>query len=981
MMRVRVVVLALAAVVCAAASARGDVADYIGKTVASVRLVIEEHDVTDPELQRIVETAPGSPLAMVDVRETVSRLFSLGRFEDIHVHADLDGGQVKLLYDLVPVHPVYKIEFRGATGAPGIDTGRLRSDVVARFGASPPVGRAPDVQRVIEDDLHAEGYLHAVVTPSAELEHAPDRAVLLFQLNPGARTRIADVTIAGTPGLSQAEVLKLLDIKAGAPYRTEVLNGRISRYVDNRRAAGYFEATLTVSPRFDDEDRAVHLSVNATEGPHVRVVFKGDALPAERRADLVPIGREGSADEDLLEDSSNRIEEYLRSQGYRDASAPHSREDNDGELLITFTVTRGPQFLVAGVDVTGNAALSLSELAPVIRVKEGQPFSASRLDADVAALTDLYRRQGFASVRVAGDDEAFQHDLNAAEVPVTVHIDISENVRTIVGSVHVRGNTNVPEADLLKGVGLQPGKPLFVTQLAVDRDALQEDYANRGFQTATVTSDPGLSADRSRADVVFTVQEGPKLIVDHILIVGNVRTSTDTIEREVQFKPGDPLGQNAVNETQRRLASLGLFRRTEITAIGRGENQRDVLIRVDEAPVTTIGYGGGAEANEKQVLDENSVATTRLEFAPRVFFEIGRRNLFGKNRSVNLFTRFAIRPKDAPIYTLQNANTQLSGTNGSYGFGEYRVLGTFREPHVFSTAADAVITGTLEQQVRPSFDFARRSVNLEVGRRLSPTLSASGNYQIQRVRLFNEAIDPTDLTQQLLVDRTFPQVRLSSFSGSIIRTTKNDPIDATEGTYLSATGQVAARAIGSEVGFGKTYMRAQWFHELPHSSVVLATNATLGLAHAFSRQVIQPDGSVVSDSVLPASERFFAGGDTTVRGFAVDQLGVVSDDPARATIDQNGFAIGGNGLVVLNAELRVPYHKFQLVTFLDAGNVFAEPSDIDLAALRSSVGFGIRYKSPVGPIRVDLGFKTERHVIAGQLEPPAAIHISLGQAF
>src|SRR5262249_40129213 len=158
--------------------------------------------------------------------------------------AELTGGQVALLYDLVPVHPVYRIEFRGATALPGVDAGRLRRDVVERFGASPPVGRAPEVQRLIEDDLHAEGYLHPVVTPSAELEHAPDRATLIFQMNPGARTRIADVSVTGTPGLPPAEMLKLLGVTAGAPYRTEALNAQMARYVDNRRAAGFFEATI-----------------------------------------------------------------------------------------------------------------------------------------------------------------------------------------------------------------------------------------------------------------------------------------------------------------------------------------------------------------------------------------------------------------------------------------------------------------------------------------------------------------------------------------------------------------------------------------------------------------------------------------------------------------------------------------------------------------------------------------------------------------
>jgi len=710
----------------------------------------------------------------------------------------------------------------------------------------------------------------------------------------------------------------------------------------------------------------------------MRVVFRGDQLPADRRAELVPIEREGSTDEDLLEDSSNRIEDFLRGQGYRDAAAPHAREESNGDLVIAFDVTRGPQYRVARIEISGNQAVPLSDFAAVLRVHEGQPFAASRLDADAAAIEAFYRRQGFASVRVQADDESAPHDANAATVNVTARIDIVENARTVVSSVHVKGNASVPEAELVDGLGLQAGRPLFTTQLAADRDAIQQHYANMGFQSATVEGDPGLSADRTKADVVFTVSEGPRLFVEHILIVGNVRTKTETIERELQFQPGDPLGLSAVNETQQRLASLGLFRRTDVTAIGRGENARDVIVRVDEAPATTISFGGGAEASQLQVTGANGVAQTKLEFAPRAFFEVGRRNLFGKNRSVNLFTRFSLRTKDQAQYS---ADQQLEGTKVSaFGFAEYRVLGTFREPRLFGTRADGAVTGALEQQHRSGFDFARRSFDVSVGRRITRSLSATGDYQLQRVQLFNDHIsEPAD---QLLIDRAFPQVRLSSFSSSLINSTKNDPLDPTQGTYLSLNGQVAARAIGSEIGFVKSYARAQWFHALPSAhGTVLATNVTLGLARPLARQVVGADGATTTVSDLPASERFFAGGDTTVRGFALDQLGV-STTTDRNTIDQTtGFAIGGAGLVILNAELRTPYHKFEFVTFFDSGNVFAHPSDIDLTELRSSVGFGFRYKSPVGPIRVDLGFKTHRLVIAGERESLAAIHISLGQAF
>ena len=305
--------------------------------------------------------------------------------------------------------------------------------------------------------------------------------------------------------------------------------------------------------------------------------------------------------------------------------------------------------------------------------------------------------------------------------------------------------------------------------------------------------------------------------------------------------------------------------------------------------------------------DAASVATEHIEFAPRAFFEIGRRNLFGKNRSINLFTRISLRPKDSPFFE----NAALNQDDGSsFGFSEYRVLGTFREPRVFGSAADACLTALSEQQIRSSFNFARRAFGAEVGRRLTRSVSVSGNYQIQRTELFDQKISPSD---KLLIDRLFPQVRLSSFSSSIIRDTRNDPVDPATGHYVSGNGQIAARLIGSEVGLVKSYFTAQLLRTLPrtHRSVFVAY-ARLGVATGFARVVVQTDENnnpvvgadgqqvtaVVKD--LPASERFFAGGDTTVRGFALDQLGTP------ATLDKDGFPIGGNALVIFNAELRVP---------------------------------------------------------------------------
>lgn len=979
-------------IVSAPGAAAADIGEYLGRPVASVRLAAEGRDTTDPKLLEMVQTRVGRPLTMIDVRESIAHLFSMGRFEGVVVHADVAGTGVALRYELVPVRPIERVEFAGTLDPPGVDEKGLREAVRDRFGAAPSAARASDMAALIRDQLAERGYLRAQVTARPVLERPLQRGVLVFGIEAGARTSISAIDVIGSPGISRAELLKRLDLSIGGPYEREALNRRIEQYIQDRRNQGYYSARLTIRTELVDEDRVARVTLTPMPGPRVRVAFNGDPLPAGRRDELVPVAREGSADEDLLEDSSNSIEEYLRSQGYRDAAAPHSREESDGELLITFTLKRGPLYRVSRVEISGNQSVPLEDFAPGLRVRAGQPFAAATLDADLSAIENLYHRRGFASVRAqAAVEPAAAGDASAAggpaEIPVSIRIVITESVRTIIGSVSVTGNDAVAQSTLTAALGLQPGRPFVLTQMAVDRDAIQVRYADLGFQSATVDSTPGLSADGTRADLVFAIHEGPRLFVDHVLIVGNGRTRTETIERELQIKAGDPLGQAALTESQRRLAALGLFGRTRITLLGHGdETTRDVLITVEEAPVTTASYGGGLEAGRRIRRTEGGggLASEQLEFAPRAFFEIGRRNLFGKNRSVNVLTRISLRPKNSPFFANQ---TPVPDEGSGFGFSEYRVLGTFREPRVLGTAADASLTAFSEQQIRSSFNFTRRAFSAEVGRRLTRVVSLSGNYQIQRTELFDEQFNPSD---KLLIDRLFPQVRLSSFSVSTVRDTRDDPVDPATGRYLSGNAQLAARRIGSEVGLVKSYFTAQLLRTLPRTNrTVFVANARLGLAAGFSREVVRIDGDnqpiagsdgqplrdVVKD--LPASERFFAGGDTTVRGFALDQLGTP------ATIDKEGFPIGGNALVIFNAELRVPVAGgLGVVGFFDTGNVFARATDVDLKDLRSAVGFGVRYKSPVGPIRVDLGFKVRRHDIApGVRESPNAFHISLGQAF
>jgi outer membrane protein assembly factor BamA len=534
-----------------------------------------------------------------------------------------------------------------------------------------------------------------------------------------------------------------------------------------------------------------------------------------------------------------------------------------------------------------------------------------------------------------------------------------------------------------------PGRPYWETDVVAARDRIDLEYRNRGYESVVVEPSVTLADNGTRADLRFAITEGTQVIVDHIIIVGNERTSSGTIERELLLRPGEPLGYLARLESQQRLAALGLFRRVAIEELRHGgEARRDVLVQVEEAPPTTIGYGGGVEGGTRlRPTGAGGQAEERFEVAPRGFFEIGRRNLWGKNRSVNLFGRVSLRSRDIVLST-SGVRFETPADGSGYGFNEYRVYATFREPRVFNSPADVLITGILDQAIRSSFNFITREARAEAGYRLGRLYSVAGRYSYEHTRLFDERF--TD-AEKPLIDRIFPQVRISKFSFTGIRDTRNDVLDPDSGLFLILDNELAARAIASEVGFTRTFAQGFMFYRVPAARrTVLAFGARMGLAHGFRREVerigpdgepiLGPDGTPIVDVVeelLPASERFFAGGDTTVRGFSLDRLGT------DATISATGFPTGGNGLVVLNAELRVALiGSLGAVAFLDAGNVFLRARDLDLAQLRSAAGVGLRYQSPVGPIRIDMGFKLDRRELSpGRLERRSVLHISLGQAF
>jgi outer membrane protein insertion porin family len=984
----------------ASANDAASIEQMLGRRVAGVRIERLGQAVSDARLEGLIETKAGAPLSMREVRDSLLHLYNTGLFEAVNVSAEAgpgtggDASAITVVYHLTPARTVTRYEFRGELG---LDESDLRRLLVDRHGVRPALGRAQAAVETLQAHYKEAGYLNARVSSAIESITA-ENVALVMNVTSGARARIGRIDIRGQidpgkPAESTPERIQArLGIAPGQPFDGPELQRRIARIVQDLRNRGHYEAALTPTQTPSEDGQVIDLAIEIEPGPLVTVRVEGSTIPTSRQEELIPVRREGSIDEDLLEDSKRRIESYLYGRGHWRADVSYARRPTPAGLDLVFTIREGAVFRIADVKVTGEKAMSLTDIHSVLGLITGAPFVESEVDARTAALVERYRRQGFRGIKI--EQTLAERDTPPASVSanrgnranretrddkqtawVDVSLAIAEGPQARVGSIAIRGNTAVDEAALRAVLTLKPEGPFYEPQIAGDREAIQAVYLNRGFERVQVDVTTVNTPDGARADLTYTIREGSQLFVDRILIVGNRRTDIATIEKALTIKTGEPLGLSALFESQRRLSALGLFRRVRITDVGEpGESGRDVIVTVDEAPATMIGYGAGLEAGRRAGAADDGTATEKVDFAARGFFEVSRRNLFGSNRIATVFTRGSLRPQD---------NQDTGDT--SFGFNEYRVVATLRDPASFGVI-DTQVSGYFEQAVRTSFNFRRRGLQAEFARRVRRDFTLVGSYALSHTELFNERISDEDRPD---IDRLFPQVRLSVFSGAARRDRRDDILDPTRGTVIGVDTDVAVRALGSEVGFVKGFGEFFWYRQLPGSRAVFATGARLGLAKGFPREVpreidgvpvIGPDGNALVDRItdLPASERFFAGGDTTVRGYARDTLG----DPA--TISR-GFPRGGNALIILNSELRVPvWRDIGSAIFLDVGNVFSRVSEIELSHLRPTAGFGLRYKSPIGPIRVDLGFKLDRgrfDLLPGDREPLWEFHISIGQAF
>jgi outer membrane protein insertion porin family len=901
-----------------------------GRRVEEIRVVDEAgRKVTEPLPSLPLE--PGKPFNIETERESLRKLYATGDYADIRVSAAEEAGGLRVDFT------VRRNYFNNAVRIEGLKEPPTQATALAslRLGLGEPFRESAVRESIsrLQDTLREDG-LHLAKLTWTVVPHVDTRQMdITVHVDPGPRAHVGHFTVDNRTPYADHDLLRRSKIS----IQNEVTQARLShgalrlkKYLVNQ---GYLGASATITPgTYDPESNRVPLKFDVTAGPRVRVEVSGARLSKSRLRQLLPIYAEGAVGEDLLQEGRRNIREFLQSEGYFNADVQvRSQEDAPrGERVISFDVSRGDRFRLAGVSFTGNKYFSTElltsrlQLQPASFASNGR-FSQQMVRSDVDSLRDLYLSNGFRDAQATSHlDDNYQG--KKGNLFVLFHVE--EGPQTRVASLQIEGNHVLSTATLLAVAGSTPGQPYSESNVASDRNNILAMYYNEGFPEARFQEEVLPGDTREEVRLTYRVTEGARVEVSQILLTGYRYTHTSIIARQVKIAPGGPLREGDEVSTQRNLYNLSVFNRVQIAPQNPNgtDPEKAVVVDVEEGRRYTIGYGGGFEVQRLAGGSTNPNGTI-LSASPRGIFEISRLNMFGRGQTLTFRVRAStIQYRALLSYTADDFLSQKSLSLQLLGFAD-------------------------KTQDVNTFTSIRFEGALQVAETLSPSSSLLYRYFFRRVRAsnINETINPEQIP--LLSQPTL----VSGLGITYARDRRDNPGDAKRGTFNSVDASVATKSIGSSASFFRGYLQNSSFNSFGRA-FVFARSTRFGIE--------EPLGSS-AEVDIPLPERFFSGGGSSLRGFGLNQAG--PRDPV------TGFPIGGLGLLVFNQELRFPM-KLPIVgnrlggtVFYDAGNVFTDVSHITLASKPSSLmslnyfshtlGLGVRYPTPIGPVRVDLGYQ------------------------
>ena len=911
--------------------------DYEGRQVLNIRFSPAEQPLGAGELHDILPLKMNQPLLMAQVRASIERLFATGRYADIQVDAEPYRGGVSITFITKNAWFIGDIASRGRISGPPT-AGQLENAADLNLGqpyTESGVQRAIDNQRRL---LEENGLYLADLHPVFDWETGKDyqQVNIVFQTDSGPRARFTTPVLTGDLKLDTERVMKATRLRRWLIHTwkpitqtrvRQALQGVRSLYEKDNR----LEARVALeSLKYDSDGNRAQPTLRIDAGPRIEVRTVGTNVSQRKLRRYIPVFEEHAVDRDLLAEGARNLRNYFQSSGYFDADVEfkEQRVMND-KASIDYLVVLGSRHKLVAIEIAGNRYFNRETIrermylqpAAFLQYPHGR-YSEDFLRRDEEAIVNLYQSNGFRDVKVT---HRVEDNYRGKRLELAVFLQIDEGKQYLISGLEVDGIEHLNQSEILGRLSSLRGQPFSEFNVAVDRDTILAQYFSSGFPNATFEWSSKAGTQPTDIDLRYVIHEGNRQFVRQVLYNGNKVTRNQLIDRTLTLNPGDPLSPTEITETQRRLYNLGVFARVD-AAIQDPDGETDqkyVIYNLDEARRYSMDIGVGAElgriAGCETCLDAPAGATG---FSPRMSLDVSRNNLWGVGHSLSLRTR---------ISTL-----------------EQRALLNYNWPRFDNhDSLTLSITGLFDasRDVR-TFNSRREEGSVQLGQRFNKALTVFYRLAYRRVGVSDLKITP------FLIPLLSQKVRVGIGSITTVLDRRDDPVDPHRGMYTSVDFGVADRIFGSQRDFVKFLARNSSYYPIGRKWV-LARSTQFGDIYSFHYSGDPADA-------IPLAERLFGGGGNSHRGFPEDQAG------PRDTL--TGFPLGGAALFFNQTEVRFPLIGDNIggVLYHDMGNVYSSLEDIsfrtkqrdlqDFDYMVHAVGFGVRYRTPVGPLRLDLGY-------------------------
>jgi outer membrane protein insertion porin family len=952
---------------------------YEGQRVVSVKIVANPK-ISVESLRPLVQQRAGEPYVSSKVDGTISALEETRRFNKVEAGVKPDPGGLQVTFIVEPALYFGIFDFPGATKRFSYTRLLQVVDIPNRTQFK------QDLVSKAEDNLHqffvSEGYFQTHVQAQVQVDEGHMLANVVFAVNLERRAKLGNLDIRG-PEPGEVESLRRSTrslwatatgaaLKPGKLYTPKRIDSGLKRMKRTLAKQNHLASKIHLdhTDYHKDINRA-DLVIDARPGPIVKVHVTGAKLSPlpflrdRQMKKLIPIFSEGAVDPDLVEEGRRNLISFFQSKGYFDVKVTANLQNEASNVDLAYNIDRGSRHRVETVDFRGNQHFGRDVLIRQVGVKPHRvvllsrgKFSDKLLRQSVAGITAFYKNLGYEDVKV--DTDVVDREPN-----VYVTFQIAEGSQTLVDNLTIKGNSHISSSAFSPkgGLRLRPGQPFSAKALADDRSHIMAVYLDRGFLNADFDSKVTRLPDNPhRVDVIYTITERQQVQVDEVVLLGNKKTRASLIKKIANISPAAPLSQRALLAGESGLHDLGVFEwasvdtRRPIT----DQTKEDVLIKLHEAGRNEITYGFGLQvARRGGNIPSGTIALPGL---PPI--TSGAANFTADEKTF-------VSPRGSITFTRYNLRGLAESASASILVSrlDQRALATYSQPHFRASSWSSLFSASIERTTEnPTFE-ARLA---EGSWQLEKPLNKDKTRRIQLRYRFGQ----TMLSDLLIPGLVLPQdqrVRLSTLSATWIRDTRDKPLDASRGFYQTLDLGITPKALGSSVNFARFLGQSSYYK--PFGRTVWANRITLGLAKAFG------------NSDVPTSESFFSGGETTLRGFPINGAGPQRTVPACSNPADPSTCVnllvptGGRQLFIFNSELRFPLgikEGLGAAVFYDGGNVYrAINISHFLQDYTNTIGVGLRYKTPVGPIRFDIG--RNLNPVTGL--KATQFYITLGQAF